>query len=117
MFNSVMRASAFYYDPKKPPKDVTSIGVETALVSKEVCVDYDVGFGNTLGYRAAPEWDETILLTWTPKGWTGDICLGKEFKFVIVSSNGQIQWENRGENRTLDQNGEAKAMTLNGIQF
>ncbi len=69
--------------------------------SKEVCIDCDVGLGNALGFRSADDWERTVTFTWTPKGWTGFLPIGTEFKFVKSLGGSNVVWEQREGNRTI----------------
>lgn len=97
-----------YYRPSED-RALSYASKETEPSSSiEACVNIDVGFGNSLGMRQDPTWEATIPFTWTPNGWTGQIPMHKEFKFVKVASNGNLQWEKKEGNRILNGKNEDK---------
>lgn len=61
-------------------------------------VNIPVPANHVLAIRKAPNWNENIRFTPSHTGWTGRAPIGKEFKFVIISPHGGLQWE-RGSNR------------------
>lgn len=70
--------------------------------SREVSVNCDVGFGNTLGIRFEPEFNESVPFEWSQevKGWVGRVPVGKKFKFVKIHENSSFAWEEKKGNRT-----------------
>lgn len=80
---------------------------QTLTTDMEVTIPYDVGFGNTLGIRAEPNWNESVRFTHTPAGWKGQVPLGKAFKFVLILAQGEVRWE-KGENRYMRESSRAQ---------
>lgn len=72
-------------------------------------LDHQVQFGEHHALFGSAEstgsWQDRVGMIWTADGWVADIeaTVGEafEFKYVTVSSDGQVIWE-RGPNRTLE---------------
>lgn len=80
------------------------LGLDRALPATQRCeasVNYDVGYGNALAVRAEPNWNDNIPFSYTVSGWKGQLPIGREFKFVIVSRSG-VRWETGSNRRLLD---------------
>ncbi|MBS0654015.1 MAG: hypothetical protein JSR39_10890, partial [Verrucomicrobia bacterium] len=55
---------------------------------------------HVLAMRKGPAWSENVRFTPSHLGWTGRVPIGKEFKFVLVHTDGSVRWEG-GANRML----------------
>lgn len=86
-------------------------------VLPQTFINVDVGFGNTLGIRVEGSWDTTVPFTWTPNGWTGDLPVGKEYKFVKVMADGALHWEKREGNRFLKESCGVMILNENDVRF
>lgn len=81
-------------------------------------INFDVGYGNTLGLSCEPFWDEEFPSGFICKKgeWKGYIPINKEFKFVVINSDNTIQWEKRAGNRKLD-NPTDQTISFSDVQF
>ena len=95
--SSSNKAYAFYRPLEDQAPSHSTVNKIELSSSIEACVNIDVGFGNSLGIRQDASWETTTPLTWTPNGWTGQVPMNKEFKFVKVAQDGNLQWKKEKE--------------------
>ena len=75
--------------------------------SANVTINFDVGFGNTLGICCEPDWEkQPIVLSNAGNDWSGNIPTGKNWKFVILKDSQVINWE-MTEDRKCEANSSA----------
>lgn len=75
-------------------------------------VDYDVGYGNTLGYFSEKtDWKEFHPLKWRAGLWAGAVPIGRPYKFAKRLADGTIEWE-QGQNRCVTEESE-NGLSLN----
>lgn len=98
---------------------ISSLGGQINDRPVRATVKCEVGEGNVLGICCAPTWGvRPIAFTKSVQdGWVGGIPSNVEFKFVILSSNGQVQQWEQGQNRKLPLNNPALVLTSNQVQF
>ena len=91
--------------------------IPTAAPSCRIHPRCDVGFGNTLSIRFAPAFADDIRYEWDPSidGWSGYAPIGKEFKFVKILRDGQIEWEKIDGNRLISE--ESDEILKLDVQF
>lgn len=91
------------------------LGLPLPPPSREVHIHCDIVFENTLGICFAPSFEVHLRFTWNQGRWEGRIPIGIEFKFVKISKDGTITWE-QGYNRIYAEEGDA-AMHISDIHF
>ncbi len=68
--------------------------------SIEVIINIPVPLNHVFGMRKGPDWRENVSFNPSHAGWTGRVPIGKEFKFVLIPTHGNLRWEG-GANRML----------------
>lgn len=85
-----------------------------------ICVtaELDIAAGSTLGICYAPSWaDKPHAFINSEKGWTGQIPVDTEWKFVIIDNAGKVlKWET-GLDRKHDKNNEPLVISKNQVSF
>lgn len=82
------------------------------------CVNFNTGFGYSLGIRVDPNWEAPIPFEYGEgNNWKGEVPVERDFKFVIEPSEEKARrgetarWEKREKNRFLKQ-GDQDRLTL-----
>ncbi len=88
-------------EPLAPPPLETSINTPAIppLLCTKVTVSYEVGLGNTLAIRGEPDWSINVHFTKNENGWTGQVPVDCDWKFVILQNDRVIKWEKGGNRR------------------
>ncbi len=96
----------------------TSVNTPTlpASLHTQVKVNYDVGINNTLAIRGEPDWSINVHFTKNEDGWTGQVPVGNDWKFVILHNDQVIKWE-KGSNRRCNKETPLLSLNSNEILF
>ena len=107
----------FDQNPVQTPSSTTTVDTSPTRNTAQIAVNCDVGFGNTLGIKAASNWNETIPFRYESGQWRGTVLVGTDFKFVRIAANGTVAWEN-GLNRQVRDSGQAQSeINSRSVQF
>jgi hypothetical protein len=86
--------------------------------SIDVSVALDVGTGNALGVCHEPLWAEKPIAFTSNEGkWTGQVPVGKEWKFVILQNGQPSKWEDVTPNRRYEEANTSVSFNSEDVKF
>lgn len=93
------------------PEETTPPPLPSCL---KVTINYNVGFGKTLGICCEPNWNkEPIIFSNAGNDWSGEVPAGKNWKFVILKNEQVILWE-LGKDRNCEAKTDSSALNYTG---